>query len=75
MMLDFRQGVGTVSTKVSGGIPNCSIAYRYLGELIRQGFCIDRVFLILSESGDSPTGAIYGHVWVLIDEDVCEKLR
>ena len=75
MMLDFRQGVGTVSTKVSGDIPNCSITYRYLGELIRQGFRIDQVFLILAENNDSLAGAICGHVWVFIDEVACEKLR
>ena len=75
MMLDFRQGVGTVSRMLLVGIPSCGIAYRYLGKLIRQGFRIDQVFLILSENGDSLIGTIYGHVWVLIDEVVCEKLR
>ena len=75
MMLDFRQGVGTVSTKVSGDIPNCSITYRYLGELIRQGFCIDQVILIVAENGDRLAGAIHGHVWFLIDEVACEEFR
>jgi hypothetical protein len=75
MMFDFGQRVGTVSRMLLVGIPSCGIAYRYLGELIRQGFCIDQVFLIFSENGDSLTGAIYGHLWVLIDEVVCEKLR
>jgi hypothetical protein len=75
MMLDFGQGVGTISRMILVGVPSCSIAYRYLSKLIRQGFRVDQVCLILAENGDSPAGAIYGHVWVLIDEVVCEKLR
>lgn len=74
-MFDFRQCVGTVSRILLAGIPSCGIAYRYLGKLIRQGFRINQVCLILSENGDSLTGVIYGHVWILIDEVVCEKLR
>jgi hypothetical protein len=75
MTFDFGQHVGTVSRMLLVGIPSCGIAYRYLGKLIRQGFRIDQVCLILAENSDSLAGAIYGYVWVLIDEVVCEKLR